>query len=327
MKSYLFILSLFMLSFIAPCEAQTKKVNEEQDNTELTYSVKFKKLNIDGVNIAYRESGNPQNPTIILLHGFPSSSHQYRKVLTQLSDEFHLVAPDYPGSGNSDLPSINDFEYTFDNLSVIMNRFIEKKGITSYALMIQDWGAPIGFRIAVNNPERITAIISQNGNIYEEGMESKTWDTVKAYWKDRNPKTEKALLPVFTLKNLRWQYTHGTRKVENINPDTWQLDYSRLSRPDARLATLELFYDYQNNLKLYPVWQEYLRTNQPSLLIVWGKNDAYFSEKGAEAYKKDVKIIDYNIYDTGHFALEENGNEIINKIRAFMKTVRTQNLH
>ncbi len=283
-------------------------------------SVFYKNLEVHNVNIAYRESGDNKNPTIVLLHGFPSSSHQYRKVLEQLANEFHLVAPDYPGFGNSDFPSTKDYEYTFDTIAETINSFLELKGIKRYALMIQDYGAPIGFRIATAHPKRVTAIINQNGNAYEEGL-GNAWAGIRALWANRNENTENALLPAFSLEGLKWQYTHGTRNQESINPDTWHLDYLRLSRPNARTVHLNLFYDYQNNLKLYPKWQKYLRDNQPPLLIVWGKNDEFFPEGGAKAFKKDVKNIDYNIYDTGHFALEEDGKKIIAKIRRFMKKV------
>ena len=303
------------------CKSQTSSttINKSKIMT-LKYPTLFKTIKIDGINISYREAGNPNNPTIVLLHGFPSSSHQYRKVLSQLSDDFHLIAPDYPSFGNSDFPLSNQYEYTFDNIAKTVDAFLEKKKIDSYALMIQDYGAPVGFRIATAHPERVTAIINQNGNAYVEGL-GDAWDGIRALWIDRNPDTEKAILPSFSLEGLKWQYTHGTRNVETINPDTWHLDYLRLSRPNAHKVNMDLFYDYQNNLKLYPKWQQYLRDNQPPLLIVWGKNDEFFPETGAAAFKKDVKEIDYNIYDTGHFALEEDGDEIIEKIRIFMMKV------
>ncbi len=328
MKRFITLKLLFVLLIVA-CQQKEEEKNITPTVTTNQTSLKelkeqataFKTININGVNIAYREAGNPENPTIVLLHGFPSSSQQYRKVLNELSDAYYIIAPDYPGFGNSDFPTPDEYEYTFDNLAKTIDAFLEKKTLTSYALMIQDFGAPVGFRIATAHPERITAIINQNGNAYEEGL-GKAWESIRTLWANRTAETEKAILPAFSLEGLKWQYTHGTRDLTNINPDTWQLDYLRLSRPHAHAAALDLLYDYKNNVTLYPQWQQYLRDNQPPLLIVWGKNDEFFPESGAAAYKKDVKNIDYNIFDTGHFALEEDGAEILTKMRAFMKTVK-----
>ena len=315
------LLQLIILFTLSGCKNETSSTTiDKSKSMTRKHPTLFKTIKIDGINIAYREAGNPKNPTIVLLHGFPSSSHQYRKVLSQLSDDFHLIAPDYPSFGNSDFPLASEYKYTFDNIAKTIDAFLEKKKIDSYALMIQDYGAPIGFRIATAHPERVTAIINQNGNAYLEGL-GEAWAGIRALWKDRNPESEKAILPAFSLEGLKWQYAHGTRNVETINPDNWHLDYLRLSRPNAHKVNMDLFYDYQNNLKLYPKWQQYLRDNQPPLLIVWGKNDEFFPESGAVAFKKDVKEIDYNIYDTGHFALEEDGEEIIEKIRIFMTKV------
>jgi len=280
----------------------------------------FKTTTVNGLKIAYREAGNPDNPTIVLLHGFPASSHQYRKVLDQLADEFHLIAPDYPGFGESDFPAPSEYAYTFDNLALSVEGFLNQLGLEKFAIMIQDYGAPIGLRIAHKYPEKITAIITQNGNAYEEGL-GEGWAGLRVLWANRNEETENALLPSFSLDGLKWQYTHGTRNPENVNPDCWNLDYLRMSRPQAHKMHLDLFYDYQNNIKLYPEWQQYFREHQPPVLVVWGKNDAFFPESGAAAFKKDIKNIDYNIFDTGHFALEEDGNEIIDKIRSFMKVI------
>ena len=313
-------LYILLALFLVSCQQKTTEVSNEPLKIKTVHEITYKSLEVDGLQIAYREAGNPENPTIILLHGFPSSSHQYRKVLATLSDEYHLIAPDYPGFGTSDFPSSEEYAYTFDNLALTIDRFLEKKGLKQYAIMVQDYGAPVGFRIATAHPERITAIINQNGNVYEEGL-GDAWKTTRDLWEDRNPTTESALLPVFSLDGLKWQYTHGTRNPETVNPDTWHLDYLRLSRPNAHQVNIDLFYDYQNNIKLYPKWQQYLRDNQPPLLIVWGKNDAFFPESGAAAFKNDVKNIDYNIYDTGHFALEEDGDAIIKKMRLFMKEV------
>lgn len=321
MKNIIYAISILLL--FASCKdntsAQTNRVETKTETSIQHENVAYKSIEVNGINIAYREAGNPENPSIVLLHGFPASSHQYRKVLNQLSNEYHLIAPDYPGFGNSDFPDSKTFEYTFDNLATTINAFLEKKNINNYAIMIQDYGAPIGFRLATANPERITAIINQNGNAYEAGL-GDAWQGIRALWKDRNETTETALLPAFSLEGLKWQYTHGVRNIETVNPDNWNLDYLRLSRPDAHAVNLDLFYDYQNNVKLYPKWQQYLRDNQPPLLIVWGgKNDAFFPESGAAAFKKDVTNIDYNIYDTGHFALEEDGDAIIKKMRNFMR--------
>ncbi len=324
MKKFSIISLLFTLAIVGCKEASTNTVVDATKTIATVVETKvvpvptlYKTIEVNGINIAYREAGDTKNPTLVLLHGFPSSSHQYRKVLNQLAGEFHLIAPDYPGFGNSDFPDAKSFEYTFDNLATTVDAFLEKKQVNSYTLMIQDYGAPIGMRIATAHPGRVNGIITQNGNVYEEGLGS-GWDGVRPLWKNRNKETEKALLPVFSLEGLKWQYTHGVRNIETINPDTWHLDYLRLSRPNAHAVNLDLFYDYQNNIKLYPKWQQYLRDNQPPLLVVWGKNDAFFPESGAEAFKKDVKNIDYNIYNTGHFALEEDGDDIIEKIRIFM---------
>ncbi|WP_281987653.1 alpha/beta fold hydrolase [Aquimarina aggregata] len=321
MKQLIVLLTTSLLiSCNQPVTSQKENVKKEQEINMRTPTA-FKTKQINGLKIAYREAGDPKNPTIVLFHGFPSSSHQYRKVLRELSDQYHLIAPDYPGFGESDFPAQESFEYTFDNLAKVMDAFLESFSLNTYSIMIQDYGAPIGLRIATAHPEKITAIINQNGNAYEEGL-GEAWAGVRALWKNKTSENEKALLPVFSLDGLKWQYTHGTRNPENINPDCWNLDYLRLSRPNAHRVNLDLFYDYQNNLKLYPIWQKYLRDNQPPLLIVWGKNDAFFPESGAQAFKKDVKNIDFNIYNTGHFALEEDGDIIIKKIRTFMGNLK-----
>ncbi|WP_424989374.1 alpha/beta fold hydrolase [Flagellimonas sp.] len=279
--------------------------------------IRFKRKQINGIEIFYREAGNPKNQPIILLHGFPTSSHMYRKVLQALSNNYYLIAPDYPGFGESEFPSSERFPYTFDAIAILMEAFIMSFNFKDFTLMIQDYGAPIGFRIATAHPDKVKAIINQNGNAYEEGL-GDAWKGIRNLWTKNSEDNRNALLAAFSLEGLKWQYTHGTRNPENINPDSWQLDYLRLSRPGAHQVNLDLFYDYQNNVKLYPKWQEYLRKYQPAMLIVWGKNDAFFPESGAKAYTKDLKVVDYNVYDTGHFALEEDGGDIIEKIRSFM---------
>lgn len=281
---------------------------------------------IDNLDIFYREAGKPntEKPALVLLHGFPSSSHQYREVLAALSDEFYLIAPDYPGYGDSSFPNKKDYTYTFDNLAETIDKFLIQRGLDRYVLMIQDFGAPVGLRIAAKHPEKVAGLVVMNGNAYEEGIGEQGWGKVLDYWKERTPEIEKHILDtVFSLEGFRWQYTHGTRNPDAILPDNWNLDYMKMSRPGQHEVQLDMFFDYQNNLKKYPEWQAYLRKNQPPVLLVWGKNDAFFPVAGAEGYKRDVKNIDYNILDTGHFALEEEAPFIIKKMRHFMqKTVR-----
>lgn len=281
--------------------------------------IRYDKEKVEDLEIFYREAGDPSKPTLVLLHGFPTSSQMYRKVLNGLHEDYHLIAPDYPGFGESSVPSPKDFTYTFDNIAVVMDKFIEQKGIKAYTLMIQDYGAPIGFRIATKHPERVEGLIIMNGNAYKEGLGEAGWSPIFKYWESKDVELGKTIAKeVFSLEGMKWQYTHGTKRPHLINPDNWVIDTAKITRPGQTEIQLGLFYDYQNNVKLYPVWQKYLRDNQPPALIVWGKNDAFFPEPGAEGYKRDLKNIDYNILDTGHFPLEEEGPFIIKKIHEFM---------
>lgn len=277
------------------------------------------------IDIFYREAGDPKNPKVVLLHGYPSSSHQYRKLMAHLSDEYHLIAPDYPGMGNSGTPDPDKFTYNFDNLAGVIDQFLEQKKITKFSVMIQDWGAPVGFRIATKHPERIQSFIIQNGNAYEEGMSEKGWELIRKYWKNKTPELEEQIKKAaFSMEGLKWEYTHGTRHPESINPENWKLDWANIQKPHGKRIMLDLFYDYQNNLKLYPEWQAYLKKHQPPALIVWAKNDAYFPVPGAEGYKRDLKDVDYNILETGHFALEEDHVLIAKKARVFLKRITSQ---
>jgi len=276
---------------------------------------------VDGLEIFYREAGDPAKPTIVLLHGFPSSSHMYRNLIRDLSDAYHLIAPDYPGFGESSFPSPDEYEYTFDNLAKTMDKFLEQRNLTKYSLFIQDYGAPIGFRIATAHPKRVQTLLIQNGNAYEEGIAKGGWAPIERYWKDKSAANEKIIIDnVFTLEGMKWQYTHGTRNPENIAPENWNLDYMKISRPGQHQVQLALFYDYQNNIRQYPKWQKYLRDNQPPALIVWGEHDAFFPVPGAEGYRRDLKDVDFNILNTGHFALEEEGSFIAKKVREFLST-------
>ncbi len=275
---------------------------------------------VEGVEIFYREAGDPSNPAIVLLHGFPSSSHQYRHLLKELADDYYLIAPDYPAFGASGFPSPNDYKYTFDNIADTVDQFLEQKGVDRFSMYIQDYGAPIGFRIATANPEKIESLIIQNGNAYEEGINPEVWSPIFRLWENgRDADLEKTLVEnVFSVEGLRWQYTHGTRNPESINPDNWLLDHQAMSRPGMHDVQIGLFYDYRNNVAKYPEWQAYMREHQPPALVVWAKNDAYFPVPGAEGYLRDLKDVDYNILDTGHFAIEEDGDLIVSRIRNFM---------
>lgn len=281
------------------------------------YPTSHKAVNIDGLDIFYREAGPKDAPTILLLHGFPTSSHMFRNLIPALSDRFHLVAPDYPGFGNSSMPALEEFDYTFDRLADIIEKFTEKLGLKKYSLYVMDYGAPVGFRIAVKHPERVQALIVQNGNAYEEGLRE-FWDPFRVYWKERTEANAKPLSDFFEIGATKWQYTHGVRNTEAISPDNWTVDQARLDRPGNKEIQLQLFYSYGSNPPLYPEWQAYFRKHQPPTLVVWGKNDFIFPAEGAHPYKRDLKNMEFHLLDTGHFALEEDGEFIATLIRRFM---------
>lgn len=278
----------------------------------------FNTIKINGVDIFYREAGDKKNPTLVLLHGYPTSSHMYRNLIRDLSDKYHLIAPDYPGYGRSEQPPMAEFQYTFDNFANIVSALLEKLEIRKFSLYLMDYGAPIGFRIASASPEKIDSLIIQNGCAYEEGLET-FWDPIKAYWKDRNNKeAENTLRGFHDLNGLKWQYTHSVPDVSAISPDNWEIDLRHLERPENGAIQLALFYDYQHNVTLYPLWQQYFREHQPETLIVYGKNDYIFPGSGAEAFKKDLKKLEFHLFDTGHFALESYGDEIAAIISDFL---------
>jgi pimeloyl-ACP methyl ester carboxylesterase len=279
--------------------------------------ITFHTVSIDGLDIFYREAGSRDNPTILLLHGFPTSSHMFRNLIPALADRFHLVAPDYPGYGNSSMPTVNEFDYTFDRLAEIMEKFIAAINLKKYSLYVMDYGAPVGYRIAAKHPERVQGLIVQNGNAYEEGL-GEFWDPIKAYWQDRSPENASKLTHLVTLEATKWQYTNGVRNLEAISPDTWNMDQLFLDRPGNGEIQLALLYSYGTNPPLYPQWQEYFRQYQPPTLIVWGKNDYIFPADGAYPYQRDLKDVEFHLLDTGHFALEEDGEAIANHIRQFL---------
>ncbi|WP_422927295.1 alpha/beta fold hydrolase [Singulisphaera sp. PoT] len=286
------------------------------DSTRVTH----KTVEVDGLQVFYREAGPKDAPTLLLLHGFPTSSQMFRNLIPALADEFHLVAPDYPGYGHSSAPSHDKFEYTFDNVAKVIDAFTQKIGLTKYALYVQDYGAPVGYRLATAHPERVTGFVVQNGNAYDEGLDNAFWEPIKAYWKDpKNPEKRDALRGLLTLEATRWQYTDGVPNVENVAPDGWVTDQYLLDREGNADIQLDMFLSYGSNPPLYPGWQEYFRKHQPPMLIAWGKNDQIFPAAGAEPYKRDIKDLEFHLLDAGHFALESAGPEIAALIRDFLK--------
>lgn len=283
--------------------------------------MKNQTITVDGQTIFYREAGDKEKPTILLLHGFPTSSHMFRNVIPALADKFHLVAPDYPGFGYSSMPLVDTFEYTFDHLAEIMDKFVTQIGLERYSLYVMDYGAPVGYRIAVKHPEKIEALIVQNGNAYDEGL-GEFWEPLRAYWSDPTEKNKNALKKFLTLEATKWQYTHGVKDENAISPDNWIHDQMLLDRPGNNEIQLQLFYDYKSNPPLYPQWQEYFRKYQPPTLVVWGRNDIIFPKEGAIPYQRDLENVQIHLLNTGHFALEEEGEQIAELISRFLLTNR-----
>jgi pimeloyl-ACP methyl ester carboxylesterase len=276
-------------------------------------------VEVDGLEIFFREAGPSDAPTVLLLHGFPTSSHMFRNLIPRLSDRFHLVAPDYPGFGASSMPSLDEFEYSFDHLAQVVSKFIDQLGLASYSLYLMDYGAPVGFRIAASRPERVQSLIVQNGNAYDEGLLD-FWKPIKAFWKEKTAENAKVLRDtLLTIEATKWQYTHGVRNVETIAPDNWFHDQFLLERPGNKDIQIELFYSYGTNPPLYPEWQAYFRQHHPPTLLAWGKNDYIFPAEGARPYKRDLNHVDLHLLDTGHFALEEDGHLIANLMRDFLE--------
>ncbi|HVT29204.1 MAG TPA: alpha/beta hydrolase [Lacipirellulaceae bacterium] len=282
-------------------------------------SVAHRTVKVRDLDIFYRESGPKAAPTVLMLHGFPTSSQMFRNLIPALGEEFHVVAPDYPGFGHSAMPPRDKFAYTFENLADVVDEFTAALGLSKYALYVQDYGAPVGFRLASRHPERITAIVVQNGNAYVEGLDNEFWKPIKAYWQEPdNPEKRNALRPFLKVEATRWQYTHGVPRPELIAPDGWTTDQYLLDRPGNDEIQLDLFLSYGSNPPLYPKWQEYLRRHQPPMLIMWGKNDEIFPAAGAEPYKRDLKNLEFHLLDAGHFALESNGPEMARRMRDFL---------
>lgn len=304
---WLFLGMLVLVGFQSPASAENE------------LNVNYQTITVENINIFYREAGDPSKPTILLLHGFPTSSHMFRNLIPALSDRFHVIAPDYPGFGNSSKPDVKDFDYSFDHLAILMGKLVKKLKIKKYSLYLMDYGAPIGFRLAAANPQQIDSLIIQNGNAYDEGL-AEFWDPIKKYWNDRSSENAAPLANFITLEGVKWQYTHGVRNEAKISPDNWNVDIRHLSQEGNPAIQLQLFYDYQNNVPHYPAWQAYFRKHQPPTLIVWGKNDYIFPASGAYPYQRDLKNLEFHLLDTGHFALEEDGQLIADYIRNFLFT-------
>jgi pimeloyl-ACP methyl ester carboxylesterase len=279
--------------------------------------ITYRTADVDGLSVFYREAGAPNAPTLLLLHGFPTASHMFRELIPLLADRFHLVAPDLPAFGRSDMPARGGFDYTFHNIARVIDRLTEVLVLDRFALYVFDYGAPVGFRIAAAHPERITAIISQNGNAYEDGL-SDGWNPVRAYWKDPSPANREAVRTMVAPQTTIWQYTHGVPDPARVSPDGYGLDNYYLARPGADEIQLDLLLDYASNVALYPAFHEYFRTSRPPLLAVWGSNDPFFLPAGAEAFKRDLPDADVRFVPTGHFALETHVTLIAAAIRDFL---------
>ena len=290
-------------------------MNYIPDTTETT--VRMGTTEVEGLNIFYREAGTSGKPKLVLLHGFPASSHQYRNLIPALADKFHVIAMDYPGFGNSDMPDSVKYPYTFDKIAEVVETFLKKMDFTRIGLFVQDYGGPVGFRILSRNPDWLEWLIIQNTNAYEVGFTA-AWDGFRnALWKNRTPETEKPLTAFLELDAIKSIYLHGHKKAELISPDNWNMDFRFMERPDARKVQMEFFYDYRTNVTLYPVWQEFLRSRQPKTIIFWGQDDIFFTREGGEAYLKDLPNAEMHRLDSGHFAVEDCLDYIAGNIRRF----------
>lgn len=273
---------------------------------------------VDGIGIFYREAGPAEAPVVVLLHGFPTSSHMFRNLIPQLADRYRVIAPDYPGYGQSDMPDRSAFAYTFDRFAELVDGLLAQLGVSSFAMYVMDYGAPVGWRLALAKPDRITGLIVQNGNAYDEGLKA-FWEPIKRYWNEGSDEARQALRSLLTLETTKFQYTDGVSDVSRIAPDNWVHDQALLDRPGNADIQLDLFYDYRTNLPLYPAVQAWLRERQPPTLIVWGKNDYIFPADGAHPYKRDLPDVEFHLLDTGHFALEDKLDEMVPLIRGFLE--------
>ena len=310
--------TLAALATSSPLFAETSSSADQiAMNTSNIPTIKLQTVDADGIKIFYREAGPADGPVLLLLHGYPTSSHMFRHLIPRLASSFRLIAPDLPGFGFTEVPAERQYQYTFANVAVTINAFVEALNLKRYAIYVFDYGAPTGFRLAVAHPERVSAIISQNGNGYVEGL-GDAWDPIKKYWKDPISANRDALRQFIGFEGTKWQYVHGVTDPLLVEPEAYWLDTVLLQRPGNVEIQLDLFLDYANNVKLYPTFQEYFRKSQPPLLAAWGKNDPFFIPPGAEAFRRDIPSAKVVFYDTGHFALETHVQEISEQIRSFL---------
>ncbi|MCO8273245.1 alpha/beta hydrolase [Actinoplanes sp. TRM 88003] len=287
-------------------------------NTAFVPVVQYKTENLDGFEMFYREAGPTDAPVVLLLHGFPTSSHMFRNLIPYLADRFHVIAPDLPGYGQSAAPDRAGFDYTFDNAAKYVQKLLTKLGVTKYAVNVFDYGAPTAWRLALADPDAITALVVQNGNAYDEGLDNEFWAPIKRYWADNSQANRDALRGLVTLDTTRFQYTDGMAHAARISPDNWTTDQALLDRPGNDEIQLDYFLDYGTNPGLYPAVQEWLRAHQPPTLIVWGANDVIFPAEGAHPYKRDVKDVEFHLFDSGHFLLEDRPDEVFPLIHDFL---------
>jgi pimeloyl-ACP methyl ester carboxylesterase len=311
------VLTLAAVTLLAASQSTLAEGPEETSATVQYSAVSYNTAEIQGLDIFFREAGNPANPSIVLLHGFPTSSHMFRDLIPLLAEDFHVIAPDYPGFGLSSAPPTSEWEYTFDNIASVVDDLLELKQIDNYALYVMDYGAPVGFRIATEHPERVTGFVVQNGNAYDEGLRE-FWKPIKAYWADPTQENREAINFLLSLDATKWQYLTGVRNPDQISPDNWLVVQPLLDRPGNNDIQLDLFLDYGSNPPLYPQWQQYFRDYQPPMIIAWGRNDVIFPSEGAFPYLQDLPDAELHLLDTGHFALEEDADRIAALITDFM---------